>query len=418
VSAAGPAPLRILIVVSRYPPHHLGGYELRCRDVARSLAARGHDVRVLTSDVGARGREVDEGVRVLRLLHLFPEGVRGRGETLRFVRATSADCALLRREERDVDVVHYWHQAGLSSALLALRPPRGCGVLCDVSSDWLLDSATTGGNWFRIWEKRPSSALKRAAKAALRPLVGLLCRVPTRRPRFPPGRTYFTSEENRRRYAAAGVDVASATTLRSGVDLTKFQFVDGRPAGGPVILFLSRVKRRKGLHTVVLAMRDLPRDARLLVVGPIESDEYLAEVAEMARAAGVFDRVSFRGAIAHEETPAMLASAHVLVSPSEEPEAFSRLVLEAFAVGTPVVATTIGGTGEVLVDGETGLAFPPGDAHQLAERLARILSDAALRARIVANARRVVQERYSIEATVDRIEALLREAAAGARGAA
>jgi glycogen(starch) synthase len=406
-------PLRIVLVISRYPPHHVGGYELRCRDVARGLARRGNSVTVLTSSVGARGTQIDDGVSVVRELHLFPDGVRGRAETWAFARATSKDCARLRRESAGADVVCFWHQMGLSSALLAV--PLSCGVLCDVSSDWLLEAATTGGNWFRIWEKRPASLVKRAAKAALRPCVGALLAVPTKRPAFPPGSCYFTSEQHRKRYLAAGVRVADAALIRSGVDLERFRFVPTRPSGGPTILFLSRVKRRKGLHTIVLAMRDLPKDARLLAVGPIEDESYVAEIAEMARAVGVFDRVSFRAAVPHSETPAVLADAHVLVASSEEPEAFSRLVLEAFAVGTPVVGTTIGGTGEVLVDGETGLAYPPGDSNALAAALARLFGDDALRARVVANARRLVEQRYSLDGTVARIEELLADAARKAR---
>ena len=122
-------------------------------------------------------------------------------------------------------------------------------------------------------------------------------------------------------------------------------------------------------------------------------------------------------AVAHSQVPDLLAGAHVLVMASEEPEAFSRLVLEAFAVGTPVVGTTIGGTGEVLREGDTGLTFAPGNARELSNQLLRLIADDALRARLVASARRLVEERYSLSFTVDQIEVLLREAAERARPA-
>lgn len=406
--------LAVVVVIARYPPHHLGGYELRCRDICRELAKRGHSVTVLTSSEGRRGTETDEGVRVVRELHLFADGVKGRRETLRFLRATGADCALLRAESQRADVIAYWHLSGLSSALLAVPPPSGCGVLCDVSSDWLLDCAKTGGNWFRIWEKPASSAAKRAGKAVLRVVGGWFSGAPLRRPHFPPGRCYFTSEDKKARYLAAGVDVADAALIRSGIDLSHFRFVPERPAGTQ-LLFLSRIKRRKGLHTIVLAMGDLPPTVRLRAVGAVEDESYLAELAELARAAHAMGRIEFGAPVEREQVPGLLAEANVLVFSSEEPEAFSRLVLEAFAVGTPVVGTTIGGTGEVLIEGETGLTFIPGNSRDLARQLKRLLGDEELRARLVRNARKLVEERYAIGFTVDQVAALLAEASARAK---
>jgi glycogen synthase len=413
-SDAAVGKLRVLVVIARYPPHHVGGYELRCRDVARELVRRGHAVTVLTSRVGARGVEDDGGVRVVRELHLWPDGVIGRGATAKFVLATTSDCRRFRRERRRADVVAYWHQSGLTSALLAIRPRRGQGVLCDVSSDWLFDAAGTGGNWFRIWEKRASAGWKRAAKSGVRTFAALLG-APTRRPSFPPGRCYFTSAERRHAHAQRGVDVADAALIRSGIDLGLFRFRAERPAGGPNILYLSRIKRWKGLHTVVLAMGDLPPKSRLRAVGAVEDEGYLGEVAELARAARVIDRIEFGAPVAHSDVPRLLADAHVLVFASEAPEPFSRLVLEAFAVGTPVVGTTIGGTGEVLREGETGLTFAPGNSRELSNQLLRLLGDPALRDRLVANARRLVEERYALGFTVGQIETLLGEAAARAR---
>jgi len=414
-AAAPDGKLRIVIVIARYPPHHLGGYELRCRDVARELVRRGHTVTVLTSRHGRRGVEDDSGVRVVRQLHIWPDGVRGRIATAGFIFGTVSDCRRLRRTSRDADVVAYWHQSGLTSALLGVKPRKGCGVLCDVSSEWLRDAAGTGGNWFRIWEKAPASALKRVAKAALRVFVGALPGVPVVRPHLPPGRAYFTSADRKASHLAGGIDVADAALIRSGIDLGLFKFVATRPPGGPQVLFLGRIKRRKGLHTIVLALGDLPPTARLRAVGPVEDEEYLAEVAELARAARVMDRVEFGAPVPHSEVPALIANAHVLVIASEEPEAFSRLVLEAYAVGTPVVGTTLGGTGEVLHEGETGLTFAPGNSRELSNQLKRLIGDADLGARLVANARRLVEERYSLGFTVGQIEALLAEAVQRAR---
>lgn len=415
-SDSEPRTLDVLFVIARFPPHHVGGYELRCHDVARELVRRGHRVHVLTSTFGARGPDEVSGVGVTRALSEHFEGVQGRGSVLRFVWQTSRDLARLRRElrRRRADVLCFWHLQGVTAALLGVRPPAGCGVLCDISSDWLLDVHLTGGNWFRIWERRGRSAVSRAAKSVVRFVARTLLRVPTERPALPPGPAYFTSRDRWKRYLAAGVPVQSAEIIRSGIDLRRFRPIERAASDGPpVVLFLGRVKRRKGLHTAVLALADLP-GVRLRIVGPVEDRAYLTEVGELARAAGTIDRLEIRGPVPHAEVPGLLAEADALVFPSEEPEAFSRLVLESFAVGTPVVGTTLGGTGEVLRDGETGLTFPPGNAPELARGLHRILEDAPLRERLVRAARELVQSRYSITYTADQIETLLRGAHATA----
>lgn len=410
-AGASAAPLRILIVIAQYPPHHLGGYELRCRDTARTLARRGHDVTVLTSDVGAPGDSTDDGVRVLRRLGLWRHGVTGRAGVARFVGRTARDCATFREALAGVrpQVVHYWHLAGLSSALFALPLPAGCRAVCDVSSVWLLDLAGTGGNWFRIVEKRAGSALKRAGKALSIPLVRSLLRVPTVRPHWPPGPCTFTSRDLLARYREAGVDVGEPVVLDSGVDLERFLFVPDRDWSGDVtLLFLSRVKRFKGLHTAVEALAQLPERFRLRAVGAVDEPEYLAEVRALVDERGLASRFSLSEQIAHDDVPRAMSQGHLLVFGSEGPEAFSRMVLEAFAVGTPVVGTTLGGTAQVLHDGQTGYVFEPGDAADLARQVRRAADDADLRRGVVARARELVVTRYSIESTVDRIEALLR----------
>jgi glycosyltransferase involved in cell wall biosynthesis len=76
-------------------------------------------------------------------------------------------------------------------------------------------------------------------------------------------------------------------------------------------------------------------------------------------------------------------------------------VIEAQAAGVPVAATPVGGIRETVVDGETGLLVPVGDAAALAAAVCRLLGDPELSARLAAEARRRVRERYSVERMVE-----------------
>jgi glycosyltransferase involved in cell wall biosynthesis len=105
--------------------------------------------------------------------------------------------------------------------------------------------------------------------------------------------------------------------------------------------------------------------------------------------------------------PEMLAKYDALVFPSEWEEPFGRMVMEAMAVGLVVIGTTTGGTGDVLVEGQTGLTFPAGDHGALARQIERLRDDRALGRRLANTAYTQVSQRFTFDRMVDEIEAFL-----------
>ena len=409
--------LRLVVVIARYPRGDGDAQGLRCRDAARELARRGHVVTVLTSAEGGRRIDDDEGVRVVRRLRTH-SGTAPRGlGAVGFALGSRSDAAALRAELRRAraQVLVYWQLDGLSHALLGVNRPRGCGVVCDVTTDWLLDVHRTGGNWFAIWERKPGSALGALLRGFGKLCARLLLRLPIERPALPPGRAYFTSQQLWKRYLAAGVGVHNAEVITPGIELELFPFEPDRPVDGPIrLLYLGPIREGQGLHTVVLALGSLPRRVVLRIVGPVEEPEYLAEVAEVARAAGATRRMEVGKPVEHADVATLLSEAHVLVVPSEVPTSFPRLVLEAFAAGVPVVGTALGTAASALKEGRTGLTFDPGNAHALEQQVRALLSSKSARDAMVARARKLVEDEYALGFTVGQIERLLREAAAGA----
>jgi glycosyltransferase involved in cell wall biosynthesis len=98
-----------------------------------------------------------------------------------------------------------------------------------------------------------------------------------------------------------------------------------------------------------------------------------------------------------------MARVEVVVHPSLT-EGFGRVVLEAMALGRSVVASRVGGLREAIEDGENGYLITPGDVVAMADRIARLIRDSSLRARLGAAARVTVQERYQVEDKVRGIE--------------
>jgi glycosyltransferase involved in cell wall biosynthesis len=105
-------------------------------------------------------------------------------------------------------------------------------------------------------------------------------------------------------------------------------------------------------------------------------------LASFFAAQGLSDRVALRGFVAQNDLVALYHAADLCVVPSILYESFSYTCLQAMACARPVVATTMGGIPEVVIDGETGLLVPPGDAVGLAAALQRLIGDARLRSRL------------------------------------
>ena len=144
------------------------------------------------------------------------------------------------------------------------------------------------------------------------------------------------------------------------------------------MLFVGRLSEEKGVLELVEAARGLP----LVVVG----DGPLRD-----RVPGAL------GFVPPAELPGYLDRAAVVVCPSRR-EGYGVVARQAMAHGRPVVATAVGGLGEAVVDGETGLLVPAGDSPALRAALERLLGDAELRTRLGAAGREQVRKRYSRDA--------------------
>jgi glycosyltransferase involved in cell wall biosynthesis len=178
----------------------------------------------------------------------------------------------------------------------------------------------------------------------------------------------------------------------------------GIPPLVPVVGFVGRLTRDKGIPELVeafLRLGDQFPDLRLLLLGYFEDEDPLP--AETRRCLETHGHVIFAGSV--EDTAAYYALMNAFILPSHR-EGLPNVVLEAQAAGIPVVAARATGIVDAVVNGETGLLFPVGDAAALAEAVARLLNDKALASKL-GNAG---QERVKHEFRQEQIwEALHRE---------
>jgi alpha-maltose-1-phosphate synthase len=344
----------------------------------------------------------------MRVIHVAPsafgpEGLYGGGERypLELARAIAAevDCELVTFGAR----AGRW-QAGPLRVRVVRSPFRLRGHPAQPVAP-LLPAALTGaevvhGHHFRSLPTRVAALTARALGAATAVTDHGL-----------PGRTWgglvhrlFDRHLAVSRFSAdlLGAPPARTRVVYGGADTGRFVPDPGADRDG--VLFVGRLTPHKGIDRL---LRALPAGAALRVAGsgghdprPPERD-YPSLLRRLAQ-----DRdVTFLGPVPDPALPDLYRRASVLAVPSVDRTCYGRPVpvsellglvaLEAMSSGTPVVASRIGGLAEVVVDGETGFLVEPGDVAALADRLALLLADRRLAARLGANARDLVVQRFT-----------------------
>jgi phosphatidylinositol alpha-mannosyltransferase len=176
-----------------------------------------------------------------------------------------------------------------------------------------------------------------------------------------------------------GVDVDHFSPDVSPID----KFSDGKLN----ILFVSRLEKRKGLNYLLEAFKKVKQeipDSRLIIVGP--GTRLRRKYEKQVARSGLKD-VIFIGFVSYDELPRYYKTADVFCAPATGRESFGIILLEAMAMGKPIVASNIEGYAGVVTHGVDGLLVPPADKERLAQALISLLTDQSLRQEMGAKGR-------------------------------
>jgi glycosyltransferase involved in cell wall biosynthesis len=177
---------------------------------------------------------------------------------------------------------------------------------------------------------------------------------------------------------------------------------DTRPA-----LFFGRFDRAKGIETLLLALRDLGDKApRIRLAG---RGSYRGAIARRRDRLGLTDKVELHGWLDHRGLGRLLTESSAAILPSHE-ENFSLAVLSAMAVGTPLIATRVGGTGELVEHGHNGVLCPPGDVGALRAAIEQLYDQPGRAAELASRGRRLVRDDFTWEATARKFETVYERA--------
>lgn len=408
--------MRILVISNLYPPHYIGGYELRCQVVVKALRERGHDVHVLTSDHRVEGVEdhspstidhppAQRSLRVhgffghpwlpitqLRALEVHNNAtVRDAVETLR------------------PDVVHVWNLGGISKSIIHTLEQLQVPVAYDISDHWIARSLKADV-WLDWWNRSTGNLAQRLLRSAYN-LFGLRAKWSALAPTTPLNampfrKIYFCSDALRQITIAKGYNVQHGEVIHCPVDTVAFHG-EPTPADKPLrkLLYVGRLAEDKGTLTALRAFA--------LVQGHFHGTLHIYGKGDEAYTARCHDYVrdhalpvTFHHATP-DEMPRVYREHDALLFTSEWEEPFALTPLEAMASGIPVIGTTTGGSAELLRDGLNSLTYPAGDAQRLANNILKLATSGSLRHALAVTGKADVIQRCSQPIIIDQIEAFL-----------
>jgi glycosyltransferase involved in cell wall biosynthesis len=377
--------VRIVVVSGIWPPD-VGGPASHAPEVADYLHDRGHLVEVVTT-AGAPPEQ--RGYRVSVVPRSLPPGVR-------HLRGAS----LVRRRARDADVVYTTGMFGRSFAgATAARRPYVVKLTADPAFERARRRGIVEGD---------VDAFQRTAAGARVMLLRLARDLELRRA----AHVFCPSEYLRTLAVAWGVPPDRVSVLPNPApelpDMPPREELKAQLGlNGRTLAFAGRLTAQKSLGVALEAIAAVD-GVTLAIAG--EGDE-LESLRRRAGELGVQDRVRFLGAQPRERVLELFRAADASILSSSW-ENFPHTVVEALAAGTPVIATRVGGVGEVVHDGVNGLLVPAGDARAFADAVRRYFSDDELRERLHAAAAESVRA-YDRDTVFGQIERALVAAVTG-----
>lgn len=384
---AGGAPagaLRILLVVDGFYPS-TGGSEMQVRLLARAFTAAGHHVEIVAPqlDTTMATSERLDGIEVTRIAYPHVRIVGALWLCVCFA-------AWLWRRRNRIDAIHVHMAKNLAAVAGLMRPYMRPTLTIKISGAWEF----SGGI---LDPKLRDKPLYRLYNAGVRRADTMQC----------------ISAYTRQRLADTGYPPERLRLIANAVDLARFAPAEQpqpRAGGRAHVAFVGRIEPVKGLVDLLAAWSryGLAAKARLTIAGYGTQKEALIEA---ARSSGILDSVDFPGEI--HDVPALLRTADLYVQCSYE-EGLANSVLEAMAMGLPIVATRISGNVDVVADNDNGLLVPPGDPEALGAALQRLIDDPALAAAMGKRSRVLVEQRFGIPAITAQLEAAYRGTPAAA----
>jgi glycosyltransferase involved in cell wall biosynthesis len=387
--------MRILQVIPYFPPAYaFGGPVKAAYQISRELAKRGHEVVVYTTDAkdfSSRLEETDfsnavEGLKVYRFRNLSLTLVK---KLKLFI--TPQLILSARKEVKEFDVIHLHEYRTFQNIVIH-------HYACKYNVPYVL----------QVHGSLPRIVVWQRLKWIYDFLFGykLLRDAP---------KVIALSEVEAGQYKNMGVPEEKIAIIPNGIDLSEYAELPHEgvfkrkfniPEDNKVILYLGRIHKIKGIDFLIRAYAHLKNEKKyknivLTIVGP--DDGFLSEVKSLVRSLGISRSVVFIESLYGKEKLSAYVDSDIIVLPSRY-ETFPNVVLEAYACSKPVIASDVEAMQDIVLHGETGLLFQAGNVKELTNAIEYMLTHPEEAERMGRNARRLVEEKFSIDRIVTQLE--------------
>lgn len=404
--------MKILVITNLYPPHEIGGYELRCRDVCDRLKAHGHEVHILTSDHTVTGRQEIAEPHVSRKLRI--NGMYGNPwlpiHQLYALEKHNHQALAQEIHKVNPDIIHVWNMGGISKSLL-LRVEQGeIPVVYDVSDHWIARSLRADV-WLSWWNT-PGSFARSALRGGLS-ATGIR-RIIDRA--VPTGswdgikfkRIYFCSAFMRDLTASKGWPVSHAEVIHCGIETAEFP-VKPDHSRFEKLLWVGRLSEDKDPLTAIRALAAAHREGlttlTLDLYGHGDPD-YIAKVDAEITSLSLTHSV-FRKSAPAPEMRKLYSQYDALLFTSNWGEPFALTPLEAMASGLPVITSLDGGQPELARHEVNCLIAEAANPDLYATRIAELHASPQLRSSIATTGLNEARTCFDIDPITRKIEAFL-----------
>ena len=420
--------MKILVISNLYPPFFMGGYELTCRDVVEGLKKRGHEVMVFTSTYGVNKVTCDG--HVYRIFSpRYPLRQYSKLKPLYFIPLLLSELNDWRRflhfyKKISPDIIYIWNGLGLSYSLLLKIQKMGVPVVFYIFEHWLSkmheEPSPEGFTlylepWICFWMKREKNILMRTIKRILGSLLSSWGFTVTFTP-FPLKEVHYACKMLKEDALHIGLPVKKSKVIYSGLNLNEepFSALTSEPPRNakekliPLkLLYVGNLIHSKGVHTVIEACSILQSreiDFTLTIAGKKLDQAYYDRLERRVEERGLSSKITFTHDLTREGLIDIYKAHHILIIPSVWREPFGQVILEGMIAGIPIIHTGVGGTREILADGENCLLFSPENPTKLVDQIEKLLHDGTLYSQLSEAGKRTVRERFNLSRTLDEIE--------------
>ncbi|MHA1833728.1 MAG: glycosyltransferase [Candidatus Baldrarchaeia archaeon] len=389
--------MRILQVVSYFPPAYaFGGPVKAAYQISRELIKRGHKVVVYTTDAKDLDSRLEmnfnnivEGIKVHRFRNLSLTLAK---KLKLFITPQLASFA--EKEVKKFDIIHI-HEYRTFQNIVVHHYAKKCCVPYVLQARGSLPRVKPWRRLKWFYDVLFGYRLLRDTSKAI-----ALTKV----------------EANQ--YRSMGVPDHKIVIIPNGIDLSEYENLPPKgsfkqkyniPEDKKIILYLGRIHKLKGIDLLVKAYDRVVKQVKhrenviLVIVGPDEG--YLRELKLLVSSLGISSNVLFIGPLYGSSKLEAYVDADILVLPSRY-ETFPNVVLEAYACSKPVIASNVGSIPDVVLHGKTGLLFQVGDVEELTQTIVHMLACPEEAEKMGYEARKFVEERFSIDKVVSVFEVL------------